>query len=303
MGNKFLRFGPMHETTSYGLDGHRYHLAYEIGEKRGDLFFPLQSRHLEVQASGTLQAIWGKSDPEMAVYSATAAALYILDLARKNGLDTPAEPLHLNTYTAPKVPPESPRVEPGVLIPLEEVGSAQQPPAVSFLSDDVSELRDQINALAKDLWGERLLLLSQERPLLDMYKSARNADEFRLRVQSLGIIAKDLNRDLLRRVAGTEPAVQIGDFVLLETVLTPLASGSTAAKVCGPLKQLNNLRQGYPTHGDNAKKFLEAHRYFGLDYPVTDFSEGWEAVLASYFNAIRELRDVLSAEWKRRAGR
>ncbi|MES2244318.1 MAG: hypothetical protein V4639_15710 [Pseudomonadota bacterium] len=303
MSNKFIRFLKLREITPSGLDGHRYRMGFEVGEKRGDTFHPLQMREVEIQVSGTLQAIWGKSDSQMSAYSGTSAASHILDLAKKNSLDALDGPLLLNTYTAPKTPPESPQVQPGLLIPVEEAPNLPEPRTFSFLSDDISELRDQINALSKDLWGDRLLLLSQERPLFDMYKSAQTADEFRLRVQSLGIIAKDLNRALLRQVAGVTPDVQIGDFVLLERAIHTLPNAGSAEAIGAPLKQLNNLRQGYPTHGDNAKMFLEAHRYFGLTYPVTDFSVGWESVLAKYFESIRSLRDVLSAEWNKRGGK
>jgi hypothetical protein len=302
MSNKFLRFVALRELTPSGMDGHRYRLAFEVGEKRGDHFYPLQSREMDVHASGTLQAVWGKSDSQMSTYSGTSAASHVLGLAKKNSLDALDEPLLLNTYTAPKVPPESPRFEPGVLIPLDDAPSAPEPRALSFLSEDVSELRDQINALSKDLWGGRLLLLSQERPLFDMYKSASTAEEFRTRVQSLGIIAKDLDRALLRQVAGIASDVPIGDFVLLGKAIETLPTAGSSDAICAPLKQLNNLRQGYPTHGDNAKMFLEAHRYFGLSYPVTSFSEAWESVLARYFESMRALRDVLSAEWNRRGG-
>jgi hypothetical protein len=303
MSNKFLRFVAIREITPPGMDGHRYRVAFEVGEKRGDHFHPLQSREMDIHASGTLQAVWGKSDSQMSAYSGTSAASHVLDLAKKNSLDALDEPLLLNTYTAPKVPPESPRFEPGVLIALDDTPSTPstpEPRALSFLSEDVSELRDQINALSKDLWGGRVLLLSQERPLFDMYKSAGTAEEFRTRVQSLGIIAKDLDRALLRQVAGITSDVQIGDFVLLGKAVETFPSAGSAEAICTPLKQLNNLRQGYPTHGDNAKMFLEAHRYFGLSYPVTSFSEAWESVLARYFESMRALRDVLSAEWNRR---
>lgn len=303
MTNKFIRFLELREITPAGLDGHRYRLGFEIGEKRGDTFHPLQAREVEVQASGTLQAVWGKTDTQMSVYSGTSAASHVLDLAKKNSLDALDEPYLLNTYTAPKEPPESPRVEPGVLIPVEESASMPEPIAFSFLSDDISELRDQINALSKDLWGDRLLLLSQERALFDMYKAATTADEFRLRVQSLGIIAKDLNRAMLRQVAAVAPDAQIGDFVLLGRAIQTLAKAGASDPICEPLKQLNNLRQGYPTHGDNAKMFLEAHRYFRLTYPVTAFSDGWESVLAKYFESMRALRDVLSAEWNQRGSK
>lgn len=301
MSNKFIRFLELREVNPAGLDGHRYSLAFEVGEKRGDSFHPLTAHKLDVEASGTLQAVWNKSDQQMATYTGTSAISHVLDLARRSQLEAAPEPFRLNTYTAQKVPPESPLLQPGVILPLDQTLPPPEPQTFSFLSDDISELRDQINALAKDLWGGRLLLLSQERPLFDMYKPAKNADEFRVRIQSLGIIAKDLDRDLLRRITAVQDDAKIGEFVLLEMAIQSLASTEIASSVCTPLKQINNLRQGYPTHGDNAKKFLDAHRYFGLPYPVTSFPEAWEIVLARYFDSMRILMRELSIAWKTRA--
>jgi len=63
------------------------------------------------------------------------------------------------------------------------------------------------------------------------------------------------------------------------------------------MKNINYLRQGYPAHGDNAKRHLDAHAFFGLPYPIMDFGNAWERVLARYFDAMKEMRDVLSAVW------
>lgn len=36
------------------------------------------------------------------------------------------------------------------------------------------------------------------------------------------------------------------------------------------LRNINRLRQMYPFHGDNVAGVQEAHRYFGINYPVID---------------------------------
>ena len=180
--------------------------------------------------------------------------------------------LKLNTYTAPREPPEVPAVQPGALLPISEgVSTLLHQPTLSLLSDDISELRDQINAITKDLWGDRILVLSQERPLLDMYKPVRTQDEFRARVQSLGIIVKDLNKRILGTVAGVVETESVGGIVLFEQALEKAMSVEEANSACSVLKNINALRQGYPTHGDNVGQFLEAHRFFKLPYPVKDY--------------------------------
>lgn len=228
--------------------------------------------------------------------AAVLATPYVLELAREDQL-AELSPFKLNTYSAPKFPPEEPRIEAGT---VQAVVTATVGPSVSsltFLSEDISEVRDQINALAKNLWGDRILLLSQERPLLDMYKNAKSAEDFRARIQSLGIIVKDLNRPPLAKAAGVADPKDVGDFILLEGALKSIAAESEVGAICATFKQINFLRQGYPTHGDNADKFLQAHRHFRLPYPIADFSAAWEAILGNYFSAMKEIRTLLSAAW------
>ena len=217
--------------------------------------------------------------------------------AVREGRETELQTIKLNTYSMPHEPPGMWLGE-GTIHLLNEPELPNFGVRLSFLSDDISEVRDQINALTKSLWGDRILHLSQERSLLDMYKSAENQTEFRARIQSLGVIAKDLNRPLLAKVSKTTDYSAVGDFVLLECALATLANGTAPAAVTANLKQINSLRQGYPAHGDNADKFLQAHRHFSLPYPVKDFEAAWERILSGYFSSMKELRNVLSQAWQ-----
>ena len=116
-------------------------------------------------------------------------------------------------------------------------------------------------------------------------------------MQALGIIAKDLDRNLLATISHVADPSTTGELVLLQKALETLASTTEAESICLVLKQVNNLRQGYPAHGDNAKRFLDAHRFFKLPYPVVDFESAWESVLGEYFRAMRSMRDALSKAW------
>lgn len=277
------------------IDGSEYDLFFEIGTVENDAF--AAERHIQVlaQVSGTLEAIWRISPDTMGKVAATIALPRVLEAVRE-GREAELQTVKLNTYSVPHEPP-SVRAAEGSIHPLNEPGPPKSSQPLSFLSDDISEVRDQINALAKSLWGDRVLHLSQERPLLDMYKSAENQTEFRARIQSLGVIAKDFNRALLAKVsATTDPGV--GDFILLERALDTLGHGSGAAAVTVNLKHINSLRQGYPAHGDNADKFLQAHGHFNLPYPVADCEAAWEKILSEYFSSMKALRDLLSQSWQ-----
>lgn len=278
------------------IDGSEYDLFFEIGTLDDDIFSA--ERHIQVlaQVSGTLEAIWSISPDAMGKVAATIALPRVLDAVRE-GREAELNTIKLNTYSVPHEPPPV-RTAEGSIHPLNLPEPLRAANRVSFLSDDISEVRDQINALAKSLWGDRVLYLSQERPLLDMYKNAENQTEFRARIQSLGVIAKDFNRALLAKVSATADAASVGDFILLERALASLGHGSAAAAVTSGLKHINSLRQGYPAHGDNADKFLQAHRHFNLPYPVEDYEAAWEKILSQYFCSMKTLRDLLSQSWQ-----
>lgn len=112
---------------------------------------------------------------------------------------------------------------------------------------------------------------------------------------------REIRNALLAGVANTADFSSLGSINLLQTAILTITSEGTAAAVCDPLKQINNLRQGYPAHGDNAKRFLDAHRFFKLSYPIVAFTDAWESVLKSYFSSMTSLRDTLSREWNNRA--
>lgn len=278
------------------IDGSEYDLFFEIGTLDNDVFASKRNIQVLAQVSGTLEAIWGITSDAMGKVAATIALPRVLEAVRE-GREAELQTVKLNTYSVPHEPPQVRAVE-GSFHPLNE----QEPPRsslpLSFLSDDISEVRDQINALAKSLWGDRVLYLSQERPLLDMYRSAENQTEFRARIQSLGVIAKDFNRTLLAKVSATTNPSNVGDFILLERALESLGYGSEAAAATANLKHINSLRQGYPAHGDNADKFLQAHRHFNLPYPVEDHEAAWEKILSEYFLSMKALRDLLSQAWR-----
>lgn len=298
--SKFLKIDDIKDITPPGLDGHRYRLSFQIGEQRQGAFHPMQQYSVDIDASRTLQSVWGSTDAQMTSVSSSSAVAYALTLASENRLDQ-LKDIKLNTYTAPKEPPHGPLVQPGALFPIPEVqATPSRQPGLSILSDDISELRDQINAIAKDLWGDRIFLLSQERPLLDMYKPVCGADDFRARIQSLGIIVKDVSKPVLAKASGVSNSEDVGGIILLQRALESVGTADEANSICSVLKSINAIRQGYPTHGDNAKQFLEAHRFFKLPYPIQDYETAWESILGEYFRAMRSIRDGLSSAWARK---
>lgn len=297
---KFLRVNDLKEITPSGLDGHRYLLSFDVGGVSDGVFSPTDTRQVTITSSGTLQAVWGQNDAQLAESSATAATTLILGLAGEGKLDE-AKKIDLNTYTAPEIPPSTPKAIAGTIFPIpEEVVEEKKKARFSFLSDDISEVRDQINAIARNLLGGKLLELPQERAILDVYKPANSAEEFRSRVQSLAGISTALNKRIIGKELSKEKTSDIGSIVLLEELLTKLSDSQSSSDVCNVLKNINELRKGYPAHGDNTDNFLAAHDFFKISYPIEDFPTSWESILGAYFMAMKKLREILSAERNRR---
>jgi hypothetical protein len=289
---KHLRFNSLNPIQAPGLDGHKYELRFDVGELINGKFKPLETYKMPVTVSGTLQAIWQQSDTQVAATSASVAAHIITNAASSGGLGDLKE-VHLTTYTAPREPPPALRVGPDTLIPIPEAPTVEQPAGgISFLSDDISGVRDHVNALSRYLYDERLLELPQERAILDVYKPTRTPEEFRSRVASIATICTAMNMSLLRKLA-TDAPEGTGSLLLLDAFLKKIATIEQATSVCGPLKNINHLRKGFPTHGDNADQFLRAHDFFKLTYPIEDYAAAWDTLLGAYLTAMKSLRNIL----------
>ena len=124
---------------------------------------------------------------------------------------------------------------------------------ISFLSDDISGVRDNVNALSRDLYGDRLLELPQERAILDVYKPTRTEEEFRNRLASIATICTAINMDLLRNKLVTDAPAKTGSLTLLATFLKNIATVEQVTSVCGPLKNINHLRKGRKPCGNSER--------------------------------------------------
>lgn len=305
---KFLRVNDLRDISPPGLDGHVFRLSLDVGEIVGTEFVRGASSDFDVTISGTLQAVWGIPDSQLAPPTGSVAAATVVDRVRQ-GVPNPFEPLSLTTFSAPPVPPSFRIATPGTLIPIPEpeqpIEQKQSAMQISFLSDDISIIRDNINTLAKDLLGDRLLDLPQEKLLFDLYKPAQTSEEYDKRILSLGSLAIAVNRDSILKSLPADKLneiaaknnigdpKQIAPLVLLEELLTVYSSAERAQKICSVFKRINHLRQG-PAHGDNADKVLPAHDFFKLRYPVENFATAWDTILGRYFEAMKEFRQVVS---------
>jgi hypothetical protein len=153
----------------------------------------------------------------------------------------------------------------------------------------IIEACDNINAVYHHKYNEKLVLLREERDLLQFFQDCESAEEFSCRISSLRNAATNLNVDSLRKVTGiTDSKVQ--SIGLLEGYLIGIQGFQ--AEIIQPLKELNRLRQGYPVHGDRAAGVLDALAYFGISYPASDFSAAWRLLLQRYRETLQQILEL-----------
>ena len=121
-------------------------------------------------------------------------------------------------------------------------------------------------------------------------RDATSPEEFFYRVCALANAATGLNVPKLRNLTGITDT-QMKSIKLLETYLSQHAMQDR--KIIETLQAINNLRQGYPVHGDRSDGVLRAHKYFGLTYPVSDYSHAWRSILLSYLDSLERLLEKL----------
>ena len=170
--------------------------------------------------------------------------------------------------------------------------------ANNLLAARIIENRDNINALFHSKHKKRLLLLIEERNLLDFFKDAKTVEEFSHRIASLGQISRDLNLDILRKCVGDQEE-EGKSLQLLDKYLKQLGISNT--EIVNRIRNIGRIRQGYPIHSD-ITGVIKSLSYFGLNYPLEDYSNAWNVLLTAYSQSLNELLEVFKSEFLKKEG-
>lgn len=152
-------------------------------------------------------------------------------------------------------------------------------------------MRDNINAVFSEQHNEKLFLLRNERCLLELLRPAISHEEFVYRLSGLSTLIDDVNLELLRSITKESDKNKksiglIGEYIKNSGI-------ENKERVSEILRNINRLRQGYPTHTDGASGFLNAHQFFGLSYPITDYNLAWKKILLGYDESLSILLDIV----------
>lgn len=295
-----LRFKSTRHLPS-SRDAIEFLYFYDIIDENGKAI----PRTIKISISGSLSISWGfqiwSPEPEKTYKNLEKILLQfgkdkIIEKLKEDTLNDHEE-LILLTSTHPLEPPYNPsnlidvaeaeyEVEVGHKTLSEEITENK-------LAASIIESRDRINAIFHSRHKAKLLLLNEERNLLDFFKTANSEEEFSHRIASLGQVSRHLNIDILRKLTG-EDNLQEGSIFLLEKFLATINKKDKS--ITETLRQIGRIRQGYPIHTDITGA-IKGYEYFGLKYPVDDYASTWMSLLNFYLTALKRLHETLYEEY------
>jgi hypothetical protein len=158
------------------------------------------------------------------------------------------------------------------------------------LASSIIDARDNINAIFSSIHKEKLILLNEERDLVQFFRDAVSQEEFFYRLCALANAATVLNVPIMRKITEISDT-SVKSISLLEQYLKSIDAPCT--EIIKTLRYINKIRQGYPVHGDKIQGVVGAHKFFNIEYPIDDFSKSWRILLVNYLNALKMLLDIL----------
>lgn len=158
------------------------------------------------------------------------------------------------------------------------------------LAASIIETRDNINAIFYSKHKAKLLLLNEERNLLDFFKQANTEEEFSHRIASFGEVSRNLNIEILRKLTYTTDN-QLKSIQLLKLFLEQ--NNVVGDSITETLKHIGRVRQGYPAHTDMTG-VISALDFFKLSYPIQNYEKAWLILLNSYLAELKQLYKILS---------
>lgn len=246
---------------------------------------------IRVGITETLADSWRLSDTDLVKVLFEYGKRHVIQKI-KDGTLAEREELWLSTTSHPAICPFDPsRIEVKNGVPFEveipEKPLMQNQNEIK-LASSIIDARDNVNAIFKQKNKENLLLLDQERNLLEFFRPANSKEEFSYRVTALGNIVGNLNVKVMKKITKIHDSKSIS---LLDAHLKNLTGKEEG--LIKVFKNLNRIRQSYPVHGDHVEGVLETHSFFKLKYPVENFDEAWKVLLMNYLSALKDLLLIL----------
>jgi len=154
------------------------------------------------------------------------------------------------------------------------------------IADSIITCRDSINALFYEKHKNILLKLTQERSILQLFRSVNNEEEFKYAISALANLATDMNNELLRKVTGENEKNELKSIGLLENFLNKIDDESNL--IIEPLRNINRIRQSFPTHSD-LTGIIKSLKFFGINYPIENYNNAWNILIENYKELLKKI--------------
>jgi hypothetical protein len=298
MGKTLIFEAP--EAMPRRRDATEYRFPYRIVDSdlvgRPEEYARSDHRDITVAISGSLLGCWGLPDNILPKVLFEYGHRHLKQKILDDTLSS-SEELFLHTgNTEKRCPFDAARIEKpagATLVISDPVKPLMQDSSYLQLASRIIDTRDNINALFNEKYCEKLIVVREERDLLQLFRDAASKEEFFYRVCALANMATGLNVKKLRNLTGMKDTDKKSIY-LLETYLTQNKLAS--AQIVKTLHAINNLRQGYPVHGDRSDGVLRAHEFFSLSYPVSDYNAAWKTLLLKYLDSLQTLLSELKKD-------
>lgn len=161
----------------------------------------------------------------------------------------------------------------------------------SDLAAFIIDTRDNINTLFHKLHNDKLFFLDQERDLLQLFRNAQSPEEYIFRITSLRNIITNINVTKLIEIIN-DNQTDNKSINLFERYLKKEFSKNYEESIIKTFRHINRLRMSYPIHSDQLDGVIEALKYFGLIYPIDDFTNAWKIILTHYKKSLEILLEM-----------
>lgn len=289
MKKYYIRFLNIYEIPS---DRDAFEISYPYQIVDGDYFgkpdqdFYTKTYDLKIGITGRMDAAWRAKDKNFSLMKVLFeyGKRHVIQKLKDDTLQKEEE-LIISSKTHPdKCPFDSAKLEfpndKWIEVKLENKPIMKEE-EFNDLAAFIIDARDNINTLFHKLNNDKLFLIDQERDLLQLFRNAKSPEEFIYRVTSLRNIITNINSTkLIELVNDNQPDNQ--SINVLERYLKKEFSTNYNDSIIKTFRHINRLRMSYPIHGDQVDGIIEALKYFGLTYPIIDFTNAWKILLSNY---------------------
>lgn len=299
MANKKIRFIRRVWEPKTG-DSDSMSIEYEIEPVPFDASEPssgdTDSGYITIDVSRTLQNLWSLDQSNLENFLVGFAKDYASSKVESSS-HLGDEHIQLTSYNAPELPPVDPQTlmftfptEFQVTIPEPDVDEAGEH---IDLASDIIDIRDNVNAIFGEKFGDRLLAVTQERALFELSRPCKTREDFAFRTSSLAGLAVAIDTSAIDQRIEAPP--NSGSIDKLGMFLRSEFPDSDSTEIVETISKLNQVRRMYPIHTDRSRGVIAALEHFGIEYPVEDYQGAMSKMLNKYLDCLNDLLAVLKS--------